>query len=218
MIRGEHTHAMISTTPLVFIVDDDVSVRESLEALVECAGWAPETFASAREFLARAPPCAPCCLVLDVGLPDLNGLDLQKLIGMERTDMPIIFITGYGSVPMTVQAMKAGAVEFLTKPFDDEVLITAIKHAIETSRIALAREEGLRTLRGAHATLSRREREVMALVASGLLNKQVGSELGISEITVKAHRGRVMQKMNAGSLADLVNMAARLGLPAAPSR
>lgn len=218
MIRGEPTHAMISTPPLVFIVDDDVSVRESLEALVECAGWAPETFASAHEFLARARPCAPCCLVLDVGLPDLNGLDLQKLIGMERTDMPIIFITGYGSVPMTVQAMKAGAVEFLTKPFDDEVLITAIAHAIETSRIALAREEGMRKLRETHASLSRREREVMALVASGLLNKQVGSELGISEITVKAHRGRVMQKMNAGSLADLVNMAARLGLPAAPSR
>ena len=209
---------MISTTPLVFIVDDDVSVRESLESLVECAGWAPETFSSAREFLARERACAPCCLVLDVGLPDLNGLDLQKQIGVDRSDMPIIFITGYGSVPMTVQAMKAGAVEFLTKPFDDEVLITAITHAIETSRLTLAREEGMRTLRESHASLSRREREVMALVVSGLLNKQVGSELDISEITVKAHRGRVMQKMNAGSLADLVNMAARLGLPAAPGR
>lgn len=209
---------MISTTPLVFIVDDDVSVRESLESLVECAGWAPETFSSARDFLARERPRAPCCLVLDVGLPDLNGLDLQKQIGVDRTDMPIIFITGYGSVPMTVQAMKAGAVEFLTKPFDDEVLITAISHAIDTSRIALAREEGMRTLRETHEALSRREREVMALVVSGLLNKQVGSELGISEITVKAHRGRVMQKMNANSLADLVNMAARLGLPAAPGR
>ena len=208
---------MIRTTPIVFIVDDDVSVRESLELLVECAGWAPETFASAQEFLARERSSGPCCLVLDVGLPDLNGLDLQKLVSVDRADMPIIFITGYGSVPMTVQAMKAGAVEFLTKPFDDEVLITAITHAIETSRIALAREEGMRALRESHASLSRREREVMARVVSGLLNKQVGNELGISEITVKAHRGRVMQKMKAGSLADLVNMAARLGLPAAPS-
>ncbi|WP_256734962.1 response regulator [Variovorax sp. dw_954] len=208
---------MTHTTPLVFIVDDDVSVRESLESMVAHAGWQPETFASAQAFLARDRSTLPCCLILDVGLPDLNGLDLQKLIGIDRTDMPIIFITGYGSVPMTVQAMKAGAVEFLTKPFDDDVLLAAIGNAIEGSRAALAQTEGLRSLRAAHASLSRREREVMELVVSGLLNKQVGGELGISEITVKAHRGRVMQKMNAGSLPDLVNMAARLGLRAPQS-
>ncbi|WP_256354396.1 response regulator transcription factor [Variovorax sp. dw_308] len=208
---------MTHTTPLVFIVDDDVSVRESLESLIAHAGWQPETFASAQAFLARDRSTSPCCLILDVGLPDLNGLDLQKLIGIDRADMPIIFITGYGSVPMTVQAMKAGAVEFLTKPFDDGVLLAAIGNAIEGSRAALAQTERLRSLRAAHASLSRREREVMELVVSGLLNKQVGGELGISEITVKAHRGRVMQKMNAGSLPDLVNMAARLGLRAPQS-
>jgi FixJ family two-component response regulator len=148
--------------------------------------------------------------VLDVGLPDLNGLDLQKRVAVDRADMPIIFITGYGDVPMTVQAMKAGAVEFLTKPFADDVLLSAIRHAIERSHIALRHEAEIRALRDCHASLSRREREVMALVVSGLLNKQVGCELGISEITVKAHRGRVMRKMKAGSLADLVNMAGRL--------
>src|SRR3984893_8385 len=201
---------MSHDTPIVFVVDDDISVRDSLESLIRCAGWQPETFASAQEFLSRPRVLAPSCLVLDVGLPDLNGLDLQKRVAVDRADMPIIFITGYGDVPMTVQAMKAGAVEFLTKPFADDVLLSAIRHAIERSHIALRHEAEIRALRDCHASLSRREREVMALVVSGLLNKQVGCELGISEITVKAHRGRVMRKMKAGSLADLVNMAGRL--------
>ena len=207
---------MSHPTPIVFVVDDDVSVRESLESLIRCAGWEPETFASAQEFLSRPRVLAPSCLVLDVTLPDLNGLDLQKRVAVDRIDMPIIFITGYGDVPMTVQAMKAGAVEFLTKPFGDDVLLSAIRNAIERSQTALAHEAETRALRDRHASLSRREREVMASVVSGLLNKQVGGELGISEITVKAHRGKVMRKMKAGSLADLVNMAARLRLAPAP--
>jgi FixJ family two-component response regulator len=203
---------MAHATPTVFVVDDDISVRESLELLIRCAGWDPETFGSAREFLARPRSLAPSCLVLDVGLPDLNGLDLQKMVAHDRADMPIIFITGYGDVPMTVRAMKAGAVEFLTKPFDDEALLNAIRQAVERSHAAIHHEESLRALRERHASLSPREREVMALVVSGLLNKQVGGELGISEITVKAHRGQVMRKMEAESLADLVNMASRLGV------
>jgi FixJ family two-component response regulator len=207
---------MSHATPIVFVVDDDVSVRESLELLIRSAGWQPETFASAQEFLSRPRVLAPSCLVLDVTLPDLNGLDLQKRVALDRMDMPIIFITGYGDVPTTVQAMKAGAVEFLTKPFGDDVLLNAIRHAIERSRTALRREAEIRALRDRYASLSRREREVMALVVSGLLNKQVGGELGISEITVKAHRGKVMRKMKAGSLADLVNMAATLRLASVP--
>jgi FixJ family two-component response regulator len=200
-------------TPIVFVVDDDISVRESLEHLIGCVGWAPETFASAQDFLARTrPPLVPSCLLLDVNLPDLNGLDLQKRIAADRIDMPIIFITGYGDIPMTVQAMKAGAVEFLTKPFKDDVLLSAIGQAIERSRAALDNQDELRALRDRYSSLSRREREVMALVVSGLLNKQVGGELGISEITVKAHRGQVMRKMKADSLPDLVRMSARLGL------
>ena len=208
--------AMSAATPIVFVVDDDVSVRESLELLIRCEGWQPETFASAQEFLTCPRVLAPSCLVLDVSLPGLNGLDLQKRVAVERTDMPIIFITGYGDVPTTVQAMKAGAVEFLTKPFSDDVLLSAIRQALERSRVALGHEAEIRALRDCYASLTPREREVMALVVSGLLNKQVGGELGISEITVKAHRGKVMQKMKANSLADLVKMAARLRLAAAP--
>lgn len=196
--------------PIVFVVDDDVSVRESLELLIHSAGWQPETFESAREFLARPPALVPNCLVLDISLPGLNGLELQKRIAADRTDMPIIFVTGYGDVPTTVKAMKAGAVEFLTKPFSDEVLLSAIRQALERSRIALDQETEVRAIRNCYASLTPREREVMALVVSGLLNKQVGGELGISEITVKAHRGKVMQKMKANSLADLVKISAKL--------
>jgi FixJ family two-component response regulator len=203
-------------TPIVFVVDDDISVRESLELLIRSEGWEPETFASAQEFLAHPRMLVPSCLVLDVSLPGLNGLDLQKRVAVERIDMPIIFITGHGNVPMTVQAMKAGAVEFLTKPFSDDVLLRAIRNAIERSKTALGHEAEMKALRDRYESLTRREREVMALVASGLLNKQVGGELGISEITVKAHRGQAMQKMKADSLADLVKMAARLGLASAP--
>jgi len=203
-------------TPIVFVVDDDISVRESLELLIRSEGWQPEIFASAQEFLAHPCMLVPSCLVLDVSLPGLNGLDLQKRVAVERIDMPIIFITGHGNVPMTVQAMKAGAVEFLTKPFSDDVLLSAIRNAIERSQTTLGHEAEMRALRDRYASLTRREREVMALVASGLLNKQVGGELGISEITVKAHRGQAMQKMKADSLADLVKMAARLGLASAP--
>ncbi|CAN7767180.1 response regulator [Cupriavidus necator] len=187
------------TPPVVFVVDDDISVRESLEAMIRFAGFRAETFASAQAFLQCPLAMVPNCLVLDVSLPDLSGLDLQNLIASERTDMPIIFITGYGDVPMTVRAMKAGAVEFLTKPFEDQVLLDAIRHGLERSRVALAEKAGLNALQERYASLSPREREVMALVASGLLNKQVGGELGISEITVKAHRGQVMRKMNARS-------------------
>jgi FixJ family two-component response regulator len=202
---------MPQEAPLVFVVDDDVSVRESLELLIRSAGWLPEMFETAQQFLARPRPIVPNCLILDVNLPDLNGLDLQKLISVERTEMPIIFVTGYGDVPMTVKAMKAGAVEFLTKPFNDEAMLTAVGLALDRSRTALVLETEMEALRGRHASLSRREREVMALVVTGLLNKQVAHELGISEITVKAHRGKVMEKMQAASFADLVNLAGRLG-------
>ena len=202
--------------PIVFVVDDDISVRESLELLIKFAGWQPETFASAAEFLTQPRTATPSCLVLDVSLPDLNGLELQKLIASDRTDMPIIFITGHGDVPMTVQAMKAGAVEFLTKPFDDELLLSAIRHAIKRSVAVLDEQAEISALSSSYDSLTPREQDVMKLVVSGMLNKQIGMKLAISEITVKAHRGKMMQKMKAESLADLVKTAVRLGL--APAR
>jgi FixJ family two-component response regulator len=198
--------------PIVFVVDDDISVRESLESLIRFAGWQPQTFASAREFLSHPRVFVPSCLILDVRLPDLSGLDLQKRIATDRIDMPIIIITGHGDVPMTVRAMKAGAQDFLTKPYGDAVLLSAIQQAIDCSHAALRREAEMGSILDSYTLLSRRERQVMALVVRGLLNKRVGVELGISEITVKAHRGNVMRKMKAGSLPDLVNMAARLHL------
>jgi FixJ family two-component response regulator len=204
-----------SAVPVVFVVDDDISVRESLELLVRNAGWRPQTFASAQAFLSWPRVFAPSCLILDVNLPDLSGLDLQKRVAVDRLDMPIIFITGYGDVPMTVQAMKAGAVEFLTKPFSDQVLLDAIRHALERSGVALGKEVQVRTLQERYASLTGREREVMALVVLGRLNKVVGRELGISEITVKAHRGRMMRKMEAESLAELIQMAGMLELASA---
>lgn len=201
--------------PVVFIVDDDVSVRESLELLIRNENWKPETFASAQEFLNHTRRLVPSCLVLDVSLPGLNGLELQKRLALEHIDMPIIFITGYGDVPKTVQAMKAGALEFLTKPINNDALVSAIRNALQRSRLALDRNAEMQELRNRYASLTPREQQVMALVVSGLLNKQVGGELGISEITVKAHRAQVMQKMKADSLATLVKLAAKLHTPQA---
>jgi FixJ family two-component response regulator len=201
---------------MVFVVDDDISIRESLGALLQKAGWSVETFVSAQEFLARPPVFVPNCLVLDVGLPGLNGLDLQKRVVVERPGMPIIFITGNGDIPMTVQAMKAGAVEFLTKPFKGDVLLQSVRNALERSKALLGREEEVQSLKSRYADLTSREREVMALVVGGLLNKQVGSHLGISEVTVKKHRGNAMRKMKAESLAELIKMAARLRLRQTP--
>ena len=201
---------MPSDTPVVFVVDDDISIRESLELLIRSAGWSPEIFGSARDFLARPSRTVPNCLVLDVNLPELSGLALQQLIAVERSEMPIIFITGYGDVPTSVKAMKAGAVEFLTKPFNEDVLLAAIDQALDRSRIALAEQSDLQMLRQRYSSLSRREKQVLTLVVSGRLNKQIAFELGISEITVKAHRGQMVRKMGAKSLPDLVSMAARL--------
>lgn len=204
---------MTGAKPIVFIVDDDVSVRESLELLVRNENWKPETFASAQEFLNRPRALVPSCLVLDLSLPGLNGLELQNQLAAEHINMPIIFITGYGDVPKSVQAMKAGALEFLTKPLDYNALVSAIRKALERSRVALAQDAEMQELRARYASLTSREHQVMALVVSGLLNKQVGGELGISEITVKAHRRQVMQKMKADSLATLVKLASKLGVP-----
>jgi len=209
---------MATAKPIVFVVDDDVWIRESLQTLLQDEGWQPETFASAQEFLDRPRPLTPNCLVLDVSLPGLDGLELQKRIAGQRTDMPIIFITGHGDIPMSVGAMKAGAIEFLTKPFSDEVLLTAIRQALERSRLALTEQATMQELRDRYASLTPREQDVMRLVVSGLLNKQVADELGITESTVKAHRGQVMQKMKANSLADLVKMTARLDQPVATNQ
>jgi FixJ family two-component response regulator len=203
---------MSQATPIVFVVDDDISVRESLELLIRHEGFEVETFSSAQEFTSRPHAFLPSCLVLDISLPGLNGLELQKRVAGERPDMPIIFITGHGNIPMTVQAMKAGAVEFLTKPFSDDALLSAIRNAVDRSKVVIARETELRTLKTRFARLTPRERDVMARVAAGVPNKLIGDELGISEITVKAHRGHMMRKMEANSLAELVNMAARLRL------
>ncbi|MCX2546828.1 response regulator [Pseudomonas kribbensis] len=199
---------MSDVTPVVFVVDDDVSVRESLELMIRCAGWQPRLFESAQDFLAEPRARVPSCLVLDINLPDLNGLDLQTSLADERYNMPIIFITGYGDIPRTVRALKAGAVEFLTKPFNDDELLTAMGDALEGSRAALEGEKALRSVLEAYKTLTPREQEIMAAVVSGRLNKLIAADLEISEITVKAHRGKVMRKMKARSLADLVKMAA----------
>lgn len=196
--------------PVVYVLDDDLSVRESLGKLIRCEGWRSETFASAAQFLARPRIGVPCCLILDLALQELGGLELQKRLAVERPEMPIVFVTGYGDVPTTVLAMKAGAVEFLTKPFDSDLLLNAVREGLERSRATLDREMEMRDLRNRYGSLTLRERQVMSLVVSGLLNKQVGAELGISEITVKAHRGRVTRKMKVDSFADLVRVAARL--------
>jgi len=202
---------MTHPNPVVFVVDDDASVRRSLALLLESAGWEVRTFASAQEFLSLAPHPSASCLVLDLDLPDVDGLEVQAQVAW-RQDMPIIFISGHGDVPVTVRAMKGGAMEFLTKPLQSETLLHAIRQALERSSAALAHAAALHWLRARHDSLTGREREVMALVVSGLLNKQVGARLGISEITVKAHRGSVMRKMGAASLPHLVNMAAPLGI------
>jgi FixJ family two-component response regulator len=203
---------MAPAMPTVVVVDDDISVRESLELLIQSEGWQPALFESAQDFLARLPTVVPSCLILDVNLPDLSGLDIQQRITDEKFSTPIIFITGYGDIPTSVRAMKAGAAEFLTKPLDDAIIIQAIREAVHRSEANLKREGAQRQLQERFASLTKREREVMSLVVKGLMNKQVGYELDISEITVKAHRGRVMEKMHAATFVDLVNMAGKLGM------
>jgi FixJ family two-component response regulator len=209
--RSVAMRTMPDDSAIVFVVDDDMSVRESLESLIRHAGWLAELFASGQEFLARPRLTVPCCLLLDVSLPGLSGLELQRQIA-ERTEMPIIFITGHGDVPMTVQAMKAGAVEFLTKPLRRDVLLNAIRGALERSRAALRVDAEMQAIKNCYQSLTPREREVMGLVVTGLLNKQIAGELDISETTVKKHRGQVMRKMKSDSIAELVTIAARLGL------
>jgi FixJ family two-component response regulator len=203
---------MSEPSPMVFVVEDDSSVREALAGLIRSAGWNVEVYVSAHEFLARPQPDAPSCLVLDVGLPGLSGLDLQARLAQTHNDIPIVFITGHGDIPMSVRAMKAGAVEFLTKPFVDQDLLNGIQTAIKRHRAVRSEGEELQELRECYASLTPRERQVLELVISGRLNKQAAAELGTSEITIKVHRGRVMAKMRATSFADLVNRAARLKL------
>ena len=217
-ITPSREHRMAGTTPVVFIVDDDISVRESLEGLVADAGFRPEPCASAQDFLSHSRPDGPSCLILDLRLPDINGLEVQQRIAADRAEMPIIFITGHGDIATTVRAMKAGAAEFLSKPFAAEDLLEAIRTALERSRACLSEQASLQILQNRHRTLSQRERDVMELVVRGRLNKQAGAELGISEITVKAHRGRMMRKMRARSVPELVNMAAQLGLDTGANR
>jgi FixJ family two-component response regulator len=199
-----------SAAPVVFVVDDDISMREGLEMLIRSVGWRTALFASAQEFLDCNRAATPSCLVLDVSLPGLTGLDLQQQLGARQDTTPIVFITGYGDVPMTVQAMKAGATEVLTKPFADEVLLAAIRNAIRRSEEALKHQAGIAALRSRYDSLTRREKQVLALVVAGQLNKQIGGELGVREVTVKAHRGHLMRKMKAKSLAELVQMAGKL--------
>jgi len=219
-LRDGRTRTLPSAaaTPVVFVVDRDISVRKALEALVQRGGWHVETFSCAHEFLARPRVFAPSCLILDVVLPDSSGLDVQKHVAADRTEMPIIFTASEADVPTTVQAMKAGALEFFLKPLCDHVVLSAIERAIEFSRTARREQAEIGALQDRHACLTQREREVMALVAAGRLNKQVASELGISEITVKAHRGSAMRKMHADSFATLVGIAIKLGLAATPTR
>ena len=207
---------MPPTTPIVVVVDDDISVRESLELLIQNEGWRPALFESAQEFLERLPNIVPSCLILDVNLPDLSGLDIQQRMSDEKSSIPIIFVTGYGDIPTSVRAMKAGAAEFLTKPLDDAVVIQSIREAVARGQANLKREGAQRQLQERFDSLTRREREVMTRVVKGLMNKQVGYELDISEITVKAHRGKVMEKMQASTFVDLVNMAVRLGISTTP--